>query len=318
MKAYMYTFIIAMLLAIPVFGQNDLTTPVSSNAPVLTQSRSTYAQALPSSNAPIRQLMGQEDKQTVFIVPSTGKQAEDFKPIIEDLYVMCRIFDKMDSTGMGNLPALNDNPSLGAIFQNRKDNPTEALYLQGYGIVFFIKVPFALDLSESEPNQTSEEHSDPDPLWQSVKEETLYGNRRSSSTNDAERDDARNRIATAITSERLLRTLKYAANIRSLKPDEKIIVRMTGNSRPNERPSRSRGRSTGYGGAYGGGGSSYGGDPFEAETLPGSTTLIAHTTKADVDGYNRGKLTFEQFKEKANLMGLDTYGTPSVTDPTRW
>jgi len=306
MKTHMCNYIsIVMFLALPISAQ--VSTAPSINSPVQAEPQLPYGAPVSSTNAMrVRFLAAQEAEPMVFIIPAADGEEQDLAPIREDLPVMCRIFDKMHSTGMGNLPVL------GILFRPENENQqrTEALYLQGYGVVFFVKVPFTLDFSKSEGKTETEDRPGIDPVWQSVKEETLYGHRRNSNAKDTEQTSAMNRAATLLTTERLLRTLKHASNIRALAPDEKIIVRITGEGKSDGSSGRSNGRgSTGYRsmGPYGGGGNTpYGGDPFSAQASSGdTTTLIARTTKADVDDYSHGKLTFEQFSNKANVIGLD-------------
>lgn len=300
MRTYTYTLILTALVTLPLSAQ---VTPLPSSS-LPPEPRAAYAQSnsygavVPSANYALRGKSSRNNGQTVFIIPAGPGPTTRFAAMKEDLHVMCRIFDKIGSPDTAKLPLL------GTLFTFESPRETEALYLQGYGVIFFMKVPFPLDFSEPEQTTETSPSTTTDPVWESVKEETLYGRPRSSSINERGKADAHNRQNTVVLEERLLQILKHASNIRDLKPDEKIVVRVTGQGQAETRPGRSRRRRTGsnpYGGVYG----SYDAYGSTDRALPELTTLIAHTTKAEVDAYNTGQLTFEQFKGKTQLTGLD-------------
>jgi hypothetical protein len=103
------------------------------------------------------------------------------------------------------------------------------MYLQGYGALFLMKVDFPL----SPPPQAREEKEtkkgeEGDPVWDQMRREIYEPEKvdrirrtdRSESKYDAEK------VENLKTT--LIKALKHAANIRSLKPDESVILTITG------------------------------------------------------------------------------------------
>lgn len=313
MRTHMHVFLAIAVLALPALAQT-YTVPSSNSS---SQRRGAYAATVQPTSIMIDPLFGGGDKQTVFVVPAKRSRPEDLGPIVQDLQVMCRIFDKkVDPSALAAFAARAPESTLvGALFSRQSGAQTEALYLEDYGVVFFIKVAFPLDFSEPEQKPEAQGQLGADPLWQSVREETLYGNRTSAQPNDPERAEAMNREATCILTTTLVQALKHAANIQALEPSEKIIIRATGRNQPDSRPPHLRGRrrGTGYnGGAY----DMYGGtDSLSTATSSRPTTLIVRTTKADVDDYSGGRLTFEQFEANAIVIGLESTSENALPAP---
>jgi len=354
MKTLVHTLILATLLAIvamtPVSGQNAapqalIASPIEpavavprttdqtqDSIPPTFQVRSTLAEPVVavarSRNRTQYSVLSTSQvrsaKAGIFVVPAGQRKPEDLKPVFEDLHVMCRIFDKrLDPSAAaraaGPMPNARENDLLGMLWaMNKRTVETEALYLDGYGVVFFVNVPFPLVLAESQQEPETESQPAGDPLWQSVREETLYGNETSAQDRGPEEAEIANRRATTILTESLIQTLRHATNIRSLEADQNIIIRITGKGEPRPgRPRSSSRRRSAYGGAY----DSYGSSGTSTSATKESTlqtTLIIRTTKTTVDDFSAGKLTFEQFKAKAQVITMNAPGTDSTptADPT--
>jgi hypothetical protein len=187
---------------------------------------------------------------------------------------MSHIFDekfKEPSTIKGMFTDFGD-------FFGRDSRETEAIYIQGYGTLFLMEVNFTFTpppkLQEQEDEETAE---NVDPTWQRAKQKIFSPQGLGSSDFASEERYSAEKIDQLKTE--LIKTLKHAANIRNLKPDEWVILTVIGQGRqagefyedyyrspaPRTRTSRgSRGRrslrgeaeDSGFGGGirYGGGG----------------------------------------------------------------
>jgi hypothetical protein len=104
------------------------------------------------------------------------------------------------------------------------------MYLQGYGALFLLKVDFPLspssDIQQEEKEPTKEEQGD--PVWRKTRSEIYepenVGRRRKTERPEEKYDPEK--VENLKTT--LIKTLKHAANIRSLKPDESVVLTVTG------------------------------------------------------------------------------------------
>ena len=209
----------------------------------------------------------------IIIIPATDIESEDLVAITEDLQVMSHIFDERFKEPQEIQGVFVD---FGDIF-GRDSRSTEAIYLQGYGALFLMEVNFTFS-PEPEPQehevQETEEYIDPD--WQRAKRKLFSP--QGFGGNDVVPEEQYSEEQIEQIKTELIRTLKHAANIRNIQPDEWIILTVIGQSRqaggmyedyyrsaaPGSGTSRSRGRSSSssrgsYGGGIGGGmGGGYG------------------------------------------------------------
>jgi hypothetical protein len=107
-------------------------------------------------------MLGRPGGRKVLVIPATDIEAEDLVEITQDLQVMSHIFDerfKEPRTIKGVFTDFGD-------FFGRDNRSTEAIYMQGYGVVFLMEVNFAFS-----PPLISEERKDEetaelvDPTW---------------------------------------------------------------------------------------------------------------------------------------------------------
>jgi hypothetical protein len=170
----------------------------------------------------------------VLVIPSADIRTEDIFAITEDMNVMARIFDK-------NLEQARIDTARGSFFASRRDalgvllgadsGAIESMYLQGYGALFLMKVDFPL----SEPPQAEEEEEqaqkeeERDPVWEEMRRQMYepQEDARRKAKEPEERYDAE-KVENLKTT--LIKALKHAANIRSLKPNESVILTVTGSS----------------------------------------------------------------------------------------
>jgi len=281
--------------------------------------------------------VGRAGRRKVLVIPAAEVKAEDLDEITQDLHVMSHILDQKFKERRQIAGVFTD---FGDFF-GRDERETEAIYLQGYGVLFLMEVNFTFappPEPQEKPDQETEEHLD--ETWKRAKRElfspedpTVRRQLDSTEGYDAEMVEELKR--------ELFRTLKHAANIRSLKPEEWIIVTVVGEGRqPSEifigdpyggrtdrryRSSRfRRGGSSGMsgsgggmgmmdemGGGYGGGMGGYGGGFGFGFGMGGfggmggyysETVLTIRVKKSDVDAFAKDELDFDQFRQKVQIF----------------
>jgi hypothetical protein len=254
---------------------------------------------------------------TVFVIPAAEIKTEDIITITEDMSVMSRIFGK-------NLEQAHISTAGGSIFGSRDDRYSmllrggggeiQSMYLQGYGALFLVKVDFPL----SPPPQAREEKEtkkgeEGDPVWDQMRRE-IYEPEKVDIRRRTDRPESKydaEKVENLKTT--LIKALKHAANIRSLKPDESVILTITGRGEATGRkiatarvlPERNQilvqertadgkmidmlvqGNSL---------------DVLDDLVLSSPAILVIRTKKADIDEFAKGDLDFDQFRQRTQML----------------
>lgn len=255
---------------------------------------------------------------TILVVPTAEMKAEDFAVIMQDMNIMTRILDKKINyplrLGEGETVVLGGWSTSGRYkqFISGQDKATKSIYVQDYGALFFIKVNFPL----SPPREVTLEKikEGVDPVWEDTKQE-IYSSKEARATILASSGAAYNellknlRTRTSRLSEydaekveelkrKLTKTLKHAANIRSLKPQDWVVLAVTGKTQPvviteilveeNDEAGKTKTiRVT----------------PQIQEAEPAwSTVLTIRVKKSDVDAFSKGELDFDRFRERTRIL----------------
>ena len=259
--------------------------------------------AIPRVSIPVWQHSG---GGAVLVVPATELKLEDLAMITEDMSVMSRIFDNKLTqarltTGRGSWYVEDYNP-----FSVHNSSTVEAVYLEGYAALFLMKVNFPLSpLPETQEEKKTEEE-DKDPLWTQMRQE-IYApeeadRRRRTDDRPEEKYDAEK---VEELEETLIKTLKHAANIRALKPDQSVILTVIGGQSQSTTTitprsyifsGRSRGRSSIMGRSTG-------------RRVPGTetgsflpTVLTICVKKSDIDAFAKGELSFDEFRQRTRIF----------------
>jgi len=196
------------------------------------------------------------------VIPDTDVKPEELDALTQDLLVMSHILDerfKGSRTIKGVFTDFGD-------FFGRDNRSTEAIYLQGYGALFLMEVNFAFSpplISEEQKDEEATEQVD--PTWQRARQQIFSPK----SPMPGFSEQGPGLVKFDQLKKELIETLKHAANIRNLTPDEWIILTVIGHGRqpgefyedyyrsaaPRSRTSRDRRSSRGEveAGAYGGG-----------------------------------------------------------------
>ena len=272
----------------------------------------------------ILNLRAQQAGGKVLVIPTAEIQPQDLVTMMEDMTVMCRIFDKR--LEQSNL--VSGRFTTGFTSGSRIILPTPfpwdsrstgAMYIQGYGALFLTKVDFLLSPPPEAPEEKETEEEDADLLWTQMRQEIYapeeVGRGRSTGERPEEKYDAEK---VEELKETLIKSLKHAANIRGLKPDESVILTVTGKASQSG-PLDTRIYSSGSGRRS---------RSVYIATEPGGagtgslspTVLTIRAKKSDIDAFAEGKLSFEKFTEKTQLLSYsflgENVGGPSRSSPT--
>jgi len=181
------------------------------------------------------------DNRKVLVVPSTDVNPKDLAELIEDMQIMSHILDerfKETRRVQGVFTDFGD-------FFGRDNRQTEAIYLQGYGMLFSMEVNFAFSSPPEQQQQTEPTDENVDSTWQKAKQQVFSpGESRGAISSDST-DEYDSQMVEELKQD-LITTLKHAANIRDVQPDEWIILTVIGGGRES-------------GGGFGGGGYMMGG-----------------------------------------------------------
>jgi len=283
----------------------------------------------PSTRIEFPRMMSPDSISDVLIIPTREVASEAFAETAEDMRVMLHILREKLSEPRMIFGALYD---YGDFFANA-DRTAEALYVQGFGALFVMRVEFPLlaPAQEKEPAETRPKEP-MDPVWQRARDRLysppgggLYGPGGLPRQTD-ERSFEQLR-------QDLLDTLRHAANIRHIEPNEWVLVTVT--SRSEAAAGGGGGMMGGFGmaggmggggyssslggggyggGAYGGGG---GGGGFvmgsrapggrsairSLQTSPGSARVLTmQAKKSDIDAFARGGFDVELFRQRVKVF----------------
>jgi hypothetical protein len=180
----------------------------------------------------LRTLLSTTNQQSgggkVLVIPTAEIKPQDMVTLMEDMTVMCRIFDKkLAQSNLIPVHVLNSWSSRYLSPFSRGSGSMGAMYVQGYGALFMRTVDFPLSPPpQTEPQEEAEEE-DADPVWEQMKQEVFSPQvvARQTPGRQEEKYDARKVKNLKST---LIKALVHAANIRGLKPDELVVFTVTG------------------------------------------------------------------------------------------
>jgi len=224
----------------------------------------------------------------VLVIPTAQMKPQDLADITQDLNVMSRILDKK----LGRPTRISAISEI--LLFSGDSQATEALYLEGFGALFLVKVKFPL----APPPQVQQEkdQEDADPLWTQTKQE-IY------TPEDAEMfaGPMGDRLPEEYDAEKvenlkqtLIKTLKHAANIRNLGPDDLVTIVVSG-SQPGitVKHIRAFSRSELV---------TLQTPPSLSEmTSPRPTFLTIRAKKSDIDAFSKDQLDYDQFRKRTQI-----------------
>jgi len=172
-------------------------------------------------------MLGRTGGRKVLVIPDSEVKPEELDAITQDLLVMSHILDekfKEPRTIKGVFTDFGD-------FFGRDNRATEAIYMQGYGVVFLMEVNFAFSPPLKPQEQEDEEAAEQiDPTWQRARQQ-IFSPRAPRPRMSGFSGQGPSLVEFDQLKKELIETLKHAANIRNLTPDEWVIVTVIGQGR---------------------------------------------------------------------------------------
>jgi hypothetical protein len=278
--------------------------PRNATEPLTLLNRLVYSQAGASSS---------RDSVPPLILQFTGADPSAMSHMEEDLSVMTRLTEKSLERNLGeNSPDYKMGIPMLVTASGRS---VRAVYLDGFGAVFMIKVNFPVlappTTEEKKPERTVE-----DSEWERTRKEVLGIHEPGDGSTWVGAEVPYDAALVEALKKELLETLKNASNIRGLKSEEFICVtvfggpnitfgkRTTGSipgqsavpapAKPTARrdtktPPGVPGSAAGYAVNYSGRAAGQG------------TVLTLRVKKSDVDAFATGKLDFKAFEKRATF-----------------
>ncbi len=171
-------------------------------------------------------MLGRSGGRKTLVVPADDIKAEELSEIMEDMQIMSHILDdrfKQKRQVQGLFTDFGD-------FFERNNRTTEATYLEGYGILFSMEVNFAFTPPTELVKDAEKIPENIDPTWQNARRQVFQPG-ASQRFGISESTEVQSHQMVKELKKDLIETLKHAANIRVLQPDEWIILTLIGNSR---------------------------------------------------------------------------------------
>lgn len=246
----------------------------------------------------------QSDRQLV--LPADDASSESVTALREELAIMARLFAKAADPENGKRSAFRVDLWQ---FGLGKGRDLDALYLDGYGAVFLLAVDFPLVEAPKAAEKKDAAKADKDAAWEQARRE-LSG-KDGDLAGDLERDDdpepARyDADKVAGLRKRIAETFRHAANLKSVKAGELVVVQITGKATRASNGSARIDLNTGIPSNR-----PQGMDPVLARRYgldtaptmsstegPTTATLTFRAKKSDVDAFASGRQSAEEFGKK--------------------
>ena len=244
---------------------------------------------------------------SVLVIPTNQMETEDIIAVNEDMNVMSRIFEEnLEKAGLaqsGNRWFSSGYGYIGDPFSHWRygNSNLQTMYLQGYGAIFMINVDFPLTPPPPEPNQVEEQTDEStDQVWEQTKKQMFEPQeniRRTQKTPKIEYDAEKvERLKATI-----IKSLRHAANIRAVRPDESVVVTITGSGEATGSTTvtrtmviQGRGRSS------------------TIQTTPASDSedidmsppikIVIRAKKVDIESVANGQIDMENFLGKVQIL----------------
>jgi hypothetical protein len=234
---------------------------------------------------------------SILVIPSAKMSTDDIIAMNEDMTVMSRILrEQLDQEAQGNWYGRRFDP-----FWRQNRGMAEAMYLDGYGALFLIKVDFPLSPPAQEAEEKEEtEQEETDPVWEQTKRDIYEpqqarvpgrGTQGTEQQYDAEKvEDLK---AT------LIKALKHASNIRDLKQNELVVLTIIGSGESSGSHTVILSHKITVNGEK----SRVIGTPTSGEAgITSPTMLIIRAKKSDIDSFANNDINLEQFRERVQIL----------------
>jgi hypothetical protein len=208
------------------------------------------------------------------VLPPTASGSGDLAEAHEDLAVMARIFGKAASKSGKNQREF--------AFRFGEGRDLDALYLGGYGALFFVSVDWPVGTEPKTEPKKAAKGDESDAVWEKERRKLRGGKDGKEDEDDDSDDDSTDSESGGYDAgkvreltERLTAVYRHGANLRMVKDSEEIVVVVLGRG-------DSKGASgKGHAEFFGGGGGSMILNAFGVSE-PGGTTLTFRARKSDI------------------------------------
>ncbi|MDT8301443.1 MAG: hypothetical protein RQ760_08160 [Sedimentisphaerales bacterium] len=322
--------IIIILTLIPTVSATAQITPASAPAPAPVPTPAPAPVPAPAPIAPVlgsndafvqlKTLLGRTNQQPgggkVLVIPTEQIKPQDMVTLMEDMTVMCRIFNQklVQSNLIPGMPFVGRMMRFPSPFSPDSQS-MRAMYIQGYGTLFMTTVDFPLSPPPQAEEQEKTEAEETDPLWEQMKQEIFlpHGDIMRAPVQPEEKYDPK-KVENLKTT--LIKSLVHAANIRGLKPDESVILTVTGQASRSSTVVVSDPRTNSYIVSnknnktvriYTGG--------LPNELADSSTVLVIRAKKSYIDALAQNKIDYEEFEEKIQLISYPRLGAATSHSP---
>jgi hypothetical protein len=265
---------------------------------------------------------------SVVVIPTAQVAPQEFAETAEDMRVMLQILrEKLSEPRMVRGVFVD----FGDFFSDR-DRALEAFYLQGSAVVFVLEMDSPFSLAPGQPEEGEAAKEAVDPVWQRARQKLYTPPGQALPGAPGLPGETRKMDFQQFQAD-LLQTLRHAANLRHVEPNEWIVVTIISHDESAAWPAPARAGGTYFGGAGGfsggsystsggsfgpGGGTSYadsysysrgspagrgGAGRTMSGAAPGTTTVLTiQAKKADIDAHAQGELSFEQFQQRVKTF----------------
>jgi hypothetical protein len=231
------------------------------------------------------------------VIRSSESDPKELGNLEEDLAIMAHVFSKSLKENLGSA---YDRKAMGIdLFFTPASSSVRSLYLEGYGALFVYTVNFPL-LAPAGEGETAKDKAPADSTWDEAKHE-LYGAKTDGRNPTGPAEEFSSDKVTKLQNT-LLESMKNAVNIRNLKPDDAITVCVFGG------PSGGRYVKTKAKGKEVDETEVQEENRFAGGKALRGTVLTIRVKKSDTDAFATGKLTLEQFREKARIVAYTGSG----------
>jgi hypothetical protein len=269
----------------------DVTTNMIDRKPVPSSlARPSVASRMQSTAPPAT---GAGSVGDVLVIPTADVTPERIAETTEDMRVMLHILKEKLSEPRMILGVLRD---YGSFFDEGRT--VEALYLQGTAVVFVVQVDFPYSFATQRQDEGKPQQEPVDPVWERARQRLHSpAGARGLGTGGQTQEMTFEQF-----KDELLRSLKHAANLRNIEPNELVILTVVAQNEDTgwSGPSAPRGS---RGGAYANSPtrdsrSQMGLVPAGGQSAGLTTVLTMQAGKADVDAFARDELDFDEFRRK--------------------
>jgi len=294
------TATLALLTPATVFAQ-----VVQAPSQAAGSSRSSNQRAVSTGRSETRRLMGLlESAQpgssgSVIVVPAGQMNLDELTAATEDMTVMTRIFQ----TALGQS---GRTTGMAFIYGAPFGTPgAQSIYLQGYGALFMTKVDLPLSPGpEATEAPDKSAASDIDPVWQQTRQEIFAPETAGLGTKRDEEAVQYSKEKVEELKTNVIKALKHAANIRNLKPEESVVVTITGRGVANVETIRTLPETGQVVVVQGGETRVFTGlssdELLTQMSVP--TVLTIRAKRADIEAFAKGDLDLESFRNKVQIV----------------